>query len=309
MRFGGIEAGGSKFVCAIGGSDGRILIRSTIPTTTPEETIAEVAGFFRASSVNEPLAAVGVAAFGPVDLQRNSPTYGHVTSTPKRAWQHCDLVGMIAEAMGVADVAFDTDVNCAALAEYIYGAGRGYDPLVYMTLGTGIGGGAVIHGRILHGLVHPEMGHLRIRRATDDAFPGCCPAHGDCFEGLASGKAIAERWGAPAHELPQSHAAWQLETHYVALGLADIIVTLSPTRIVIGGGLRRRLLWPILFDEVRQLLNGYVRAKEVTDLISNYIVQPALGDDSGVMGAIALAVRAAAEAGGPSASTFTRTGT
>jgi len=292
-RFGGVEAGGSKFVCAVGDSHGTILSRRVVPTTTPRETLADVAAFFRTAIRDGPLAGAGLAAFGPVDLDRSSSTYGHVTSTPKTAWQQCNLAGAIAEAAGVSDVALDTDVNCAALAEYTYGAGRGFDPLVYVTLGTGIGGGAVIHGKPLHGLVHPEMGHLRIRRAAGDRFPGCCPWHGDCLEGLAGGRAIAERWGAAALELPPDHPAWELETRYVAQGLADVIVTLSPRRIVIGGGLRHKLLWPLLFDEVRQLLNGYVRAPEVNESIAAYIVPPALGDDAGVIGAITLAAREA----------------
>jgi fructokinase len=196
---------------------------------------------------------------------------------------------MLVEATGIPNVSIDTDVNCAALAESLWGAGRGCDPLVYVTLGTGIGGGVIVHGEPLHGLVHPEMGHLRVPHDALDPFPGCCPSHGDCLEGLASGTAMARRWGIPAHELPPDHPAWRLETHYVALGLANMVLTLSPRKIVVGGGLRSRLLWRELLKEVQQLLNGYVRAAELGSLIANYIVEPELRDDAGVLGAIALA--------------------
>jgi fructokinase len=287
--FGGVEAGGSKFVCAVGDAAGRLIHRQTIPTTTPGETIAKVGAFFRGCSRDEPLSGLGIGAFGPVDLDRHSPTYGYITTTPKQAWQQFDLAGMLAEATGIVNVSFDTDVNCAALGESLWGAGRGCDPLLYMTLGTGIGGGAIVRGTPLHGLVHPEMGHLRVPHDARDPFPGCCPSHGDCLEGLASGTAMARRWGVPAHELPPDHEAWRLETHYVALGLANMIVTLSPRKIVLGGGLRSRLLWPELFREVQELLNDYVRAPELGNQIATYIVEPGLGDDAGVLGAIALA--------------------
>lgn len=287
--FGGVEAGGSKFVCAVGDAAGRIIRRQTIPTTTPADTIAKVGAFFRACSGDPPLAGLGIGAFGPVDLNRHSPTYGYITTTPKPAWQQFDLAGMLVEATGILNVSIDTDVNCAALAESLWGTGRDCDPLVYMTLGTGIGGGVIVHGRALHGLVHPEMGHLRIPHDARDPFPGCCPSHGDCLEGLASGTAMAQRWGMPAHQLPPNHPAWRLETHYVALGLANIIVTLSPRKIVLGGGLRSRLLWSELFREIQELLNGYLRAPELGNQIESYIVEPGLGDDAGVLGAIALA--------------------
>jgi fructokinase len=235
------------------------------------------------------LAGLGIGAFGPLDLNPHSRTYGYITSTPKPAWQDCDLAGMLVDATGTSDVSIDTDVNCAALAESLWGAGRGCDPLVYITLGTGIGGGVIVHGKPLHGLMHPEMGHLRGLHDPSDGFPGCCPSHGDCLEGLASGTAMARRWGRPAHELPPDHPAWRLETHYVALGLANIILTLSPRKIVVGGGLRSRLRWSDLFREVQDLLNGYVRAPELSSMIASYIVEPGLGDDAGVLGAIALA--------------------
>jgi fructokinase len=287
--FGGVEAGGSKFVCGVGDAAGQLIHRQRITTTTPAETIANVGAFFRGCARDAPLSGLGIGAFGPVDLKRHSPTYGYITTTPKPAWQQFDLAGMLVEATGILNVSIDTDVNCAALAESLWGAGRNCDPLVYMTFGTGIGGGVIVHGKALHGLVHPEMGHLRVPRDARDPFPGCCPSHGDCLEGLASGTAMAQRWGMPAHQLPPNHPAWRLETHYVALGLANIILTLSPQKIVLGGGLRAGLLWRELFGELQQLLNGYVRAPELGSLIASYIVEPGLGDDAGVLGAIALA--------------------
>ena len=188
-------------------------------------------------------------------------------------------------------MAIDTDVNGAALAEYLWGAGKGIDSLIYMTIGTGIGGGGMVNGGLIHGLVHPEMGHIRIPHDREkDPFEGCCPYHGDCLEGLASGKAVEVRWGTPAEELPEDHPAWELEAHYLALGIGNIICTLSPGRIIAGGGLMKNpSLLPKIREKTREYLNGYIDSPKVTDDIENYIVTPGLGDYSGVLGAIALA--------------------
>ena len=280
---GGVEAGGTKFVCAIG--RGRDIVAETrIATTRPAETLAAVAAFFAGHG---PLAALGIASFGPVDLDPRSPSYGFVTTTPKPGWAHTDLAGSLRRALGVP-VAFETDVNAAALAEQRWGAARDVASVVYVTVGTGIGGGAVVNGRPLHGLVHPEMGHARIPHdRAADPFAGACPHHGDCWEGLAAAPALAARWGRPPESLPDDHPAWGLEARYLALGLVNLVLTLSPERVVLGGGVMRRAR---LLDRVRAeltaLVGGYVRVAD--------IAAPGLGERSGVLGALALAQDAAA---------------
>jgi fructokinase len=287
---GAVEAGGGKFVCAIG-SGPQDLVRATIPTTTPAETLERVVQFFRAKS--RPLAAMGIASFGPVDLDPGSPTFGFITSTPKQGWNNVDICGVLKRALG-APFAFDTDVNAAALAEARWGAGRdlkasGLDNILYITVGTGIGGGALVNGSPLHGLMHPEMGHIRIpHNHEEDPFPGACPFHGDCFEGLASGFAMELRWGVKAERLEPDHPAWRLEARYLALGLQNLVCVLSPRRIVLGGGVMHNLdLFPMIRQHLREFLDEYVHAPDV--------VPPLLGDDAGVLGGLVLAERALAE--------------
>ena len=277
-RLGGIEAGGSKFVCAAG-SGPQDAETAEFPTTTPGETIERAVEFFRA---REPVEAVGIASFGPIDLRPESSTYGYITSTPKRQWRNTDLAGAVCRALGVP-VAFDTDVNAAALAEWRWGAARGLHSFVYVTIGTGIGGGAVIDGRLLHGRMHPEMGHIRIPHDTArDPFPGNCPYHGDCLEGVASAPAIEGRWGKAAHLIPDGHVAWDLEADYLALGIVSWASTLSLERAVLGGGVMQRVeLFPKVRERVRELLNGYLEPPD--------IVAAELGRRAGVLGAIALA--------------------
>jgi fructokinase len=289
--YGGIEAGGTKFVCAVGSGPGELAAEARIPTTTPAETLAATIDFFSAQQARlGRLAAIGVGSFGPLDPQPGSPTFGTITSTPKPGWMNTDIVGPLARAFQVP-VGFDTDVNAAALAEGRWGAGQGLDNLVYLTVGTGIGGGGLVDGRPIHGLIHPEMGHILLPHDRQaDPFPGSCPYHGDCFEGLANGPAMARRWGQPAEALPPDHPAWPLEAHYVALGLAILICTLSPQRIVLGGGVMAQAqLFPLIRAEVPRLLNGYVQSPWITERADEYIVPPALGDRAGVLGAIALA--------------------
>jgi fructokinase len=289
-----VETGGSKVICAVGTGPDDVRARLRIPTDEPRATLREAVAFFREHAT--PVAAVGIACFGPVDLDRRSPSFGFITTTPKPGWAHTDVVGPFRAALGVP-IAFDTDVNGAALAEHAWGAARGVDPFVYMTVGTGIGGGGVVNGRLLHGLVHPEMGHLRIPHdPVADPFPGACPYHGDCLDGLASGRALAERWGVPAEALPPGHPGWELEADYLALGLVSIIGVLSPRRLVIGGGvLQHRPLLPRVRRRVVERLAGYVRAREVESDVDAYIVPPALGADAGVLGALALAHTALTE--------------
>jgi fructokinase len=287
--YGGIEAGGTKFVCVIGTSPRDILAEERFPTTTPDETIARSVEFF--TRHDHELAAIGIGAFGPVDLDPQSPTYGFITTTPKPGWAQVDLRGGIQRALNVP-VAFDTDVNVAAFGEHYWVTeNRALDPLLYMTVGTGIGVGGMVNGQLLHGLLHPEAGHMLLPRDPQrDPFTGACPYHGDCFEGLACGPAMAKRWGRPAETLPPDHPAWQLEAHYVALAVANLALVLSPQRIVIGGGVMQQTgLIDQVRHEVRDLLNGYVQSDRITQHIDQFIVPPALGNQSGMLGAIALA--------------------
>jgi len=295
MLLGGVEAGGTKFVCVAGTGVDDIRAETRLATTTPAETLREVVRFFaEVSSAHGPLAAIGVGSFGPVDLHQASPTFGHITSTPKSGWAGTDLVGTLRRAFGVP-AGFDTDVNAAALGEWRHGAARGLDSFVYLTVGTGIGGGGLAGGRLLHGLVHPEMGHMRVPHdLAADPFPGVCPFHGDCLEGLASGPAMAARWSAPAETLDAAHPAWALEARYLALALQNIVCTLSPQRIVIGGGVMAQpALLPLMRHEFSALLNGYIQTPDILQRVNDYVVAPALGNRAGVAGALVLAAQRA----------------
>ncbi len=288
---GGIEAGGTKFVCAVGTDPDDIRAEVRIPTTTPQETIGLAIQFFESQRIKlGPLAGIGIASFGPIDPQPGSPKFGYITSTPKPGWADTDFAGAVQRALGL-NVGFDTDVNVAALGEWRFGAGRGLDNLIYLTIGTGIGGGGLVNGKLMHGLIHPEMGHIRIPHdLAIDPYPGHCPFHGDCLEGLACGPAISERWKHPSAELPAEHPAWALEAHYLALALVNFICTLSPERIILGGGVMSHApLFPLIRREVQRLLNGYVQSLAILEDIDDYIVPPTLGSRSGVLGAFALA--------------------
>jgi fructokinase len=294
--FGGIEAGGTKFVCAVGTAPDDIRAEIRFPTTTPKETIDRAVDFFHErQSVDGPLTAVGIASFGPVDSNPDSPTYGYVTTTPKPGWSNIDLAGSIGRALGLP-AGFDTDVNGAALGEQRWGAAQGLDNFIYLTIGTGIGGGAMLNGRLAHGLIHPEMGHIRLPHDREaDPYAGRCPYHGDCLEGLASGPAIGERWGRPAETIPADHPAWELEGHYLAFALVNFICAVSPQRIIMGGGVMAQPhLFPLIQRKVQELLNGYIRSPAIIEEIESYIVPPELGDQAGVLGAIALAERVSA---------------
>jgi len=288
---GAVEAGGTKFVCLIGTGPGDMREQARFSTLSPEVTLRETLDFFRnAAARHGQLDAIGIASFGPIDLRLDSPTYGYITSTPKPGWANVDIAGTIRDALAVP-VGFDTDVNAAALAEWRWGSAQGLDTFIYLTIGTGIGGGGLVNGRLLHGLVHPEMGHVRIPHDLDeDPFAGVCPFHGDCLEGLASGPAMNARWLQPAEQLPDDHPGWALEARYLALALVNFICALSPERIVIGGGvMSKTLLYPLIRSQVLALVNNYVRAPQLLEGIDNYIVPPWLGGYAGVLGALALA--------------------
>ena len=289
--YGGIEGGGTKFVCAVGSSPDDIRAEARFATADPERTIQEVVAFFQEQSrLQGTLAGIGLACFGPLDLRAGSPNYGYITSTPKPGWAQVDILGMLSRGLGMP-VAFDTDVNGAVLGEWRWGAGQGVNSLIYLTVGTGIGGGALVAGRPVHGLVHPEMGHQLIPhdRAVDP-FPGACLFHGDCLEGLATGPAMAKRWGKSAEELPADHPAWALEAEYLASGLVNLILAYSPERIVLGGGVMKASgLLALIRQKVQQKLAGYVNSTAILEEMAAYIVPAGLGDRAGVLGAMALA--------------------
>jgi fructokinase len=285
MLFGGIEAGGTKFVCGIGNENGEILEQITIPTTVPEETMPKVIEFFQ----DKKLDAIGIGSFGPIDVDPKSPTFGFITETPKLPWKNYNIVGEMKKHFQVP-IGFHTDVTAAALAESTWGAAQGLDSCVYMTVGTGIGVGAVIGGKLLQGLTHPEMGHILVRRHPDDQFLGACPYHGDCLEGMAAGPAIEKRWNQKGQLLTEQNEVWELEAYYLAQALMNYILILSPKKIIIGGGVsKQEQLLPLVRDHVLELLNGYVPVSELTnEKIDQYIVLPQLGDQAGLTGAIAL---------------------
>ncbi len=288
--YGAVEAGGTKFVCAVGTGPDNLLERVQFPTRTPEETMARVIAFFKPHLSR--LEAIGVGTFGPVDVHPTSPTYGTITSTPKPGWQYFNIREALERALHVP-VYVETDVNAAALGEHQWGAGQGLHTFVYITVGTGIGGGALVEGHLLHGLMHPEMGHMRVPHYQDqDPFPGICPFHGDCLEGLASGPAMAERWHADPATLPPEHPAWDLEAHYLAWAVVNLVTILAPQRVILGGGvMHQEHLFPRIRDKASRILADYVAPLASEDAWETYIVPPALGDNAGILGALALALR------------------
>ena len=291
LLYGAIEGGGTKFICAIGSGPHNIRAEARFATTTPGETIGQVIEFFQQQEESlGKLAAIGFACFGPLDPNPASPTYGYVLPTPKPGWSNADVVGMLHKEFDVP-IVFDTDVNGAALGEWRWGKAQGLQTFIYLTVGTGIGGGAYVEGRLLHGLIHPEMGHLLLRHDREkDPFDGVCPFHGDCFEGLASGPALEKRWKLRAENFAPDHPAWELEADYIAQALVDYVMTLSPQRIIIGGGVGSlEHLLPRVQKRTRELINGYVQSPAILEQIESYIVNPGLGNRSGMLGALALA--------------------
>ncbi|ARM72460.1 fructokinase [Listeria monocytogenes] len=284
MVYGAIEAGGTKFVVAIGEKSGKIIKRASYPTTEPAETMKAVIQFFK--QYEDELTAIGIGSFGPIDIRKSSATYGYITQTPKLAWRNYDIVGAMKKEFNVP-IGFTTDVNAAALGEVSLGAAAGLDSCIYLTIGTGIGGGAVVSGKILEGFSHPEMGHIMVRRHKRDRFNGNCPSHSDCLEGLAAGGAIEKRWGQKAAELADNEEVWNLEAHYIAQALMNYTLILSPERIVLGGGvMKQRQLFPLVRQKLKALVNNYVQLPDLDE----YIVPPKLEDDAGVTGCILLAV-------------------
>ena len=289
MLFGTLEAGGTKMVLSIGNEQNELIEQTSIPTEDPAKTIPAMIDWFRGKGI----AALGIGTFGPVDLKKESPTYGWITKTPKPGWSDKPLLPPMQEALGVPAL-IDTDVNAAALAEWKLGAARGLNSCLYVTVGTGIGAGLVIEGKLVHGLVHPEFGHMLLRQEKEDPAPdGFCPYHKGCLEGLASGPAIEKRWGRKAYDLPADHEAWDLEAAYLAQMCMNAVCGFSPEKIILGGGvMQQKHLFPLIRRKTLALLNGYVQAKEILENIDSYIVEPGLGTKSGATGALLLAQQA-----------------
>lgn len=283
MRIGALEAGGTKMVCAIGDENGKIFEQVSIPTETPEITMPKLIEYFKAKDIE----ALGIGCFGPICPDKESKWYGYITSTPKLAWKNYNIVGAFKEALGVP-VGFDTDVNGSCLGEATFGAAKGLKNVIYLTVGTGIGAGELVDGKLLHGNLHPEAGHMPMRLHPEDTYKGKCPYHGTCFEGLAAGPAIEARWGKSAKELSDNEKVWDMEGYYIAEALVTYILVLAPQRIILGGGVMHQLqLFPIIRKYVKEMLNGYILTAELED-IDTYIVPAGLNDDQGIIGCLIL---------------------
>lgn len=288
MLIGGIEAGGTKMVCAIGDENGTIIDRKSFPTRQPKETFEDIISYFKEWDIK----ALGIGCFGPVDLNKNSETYGYITSTPKPGWANCDIVGTFMEALGVP-VGIDTDVNGAILGEVTWGAAKDVESAIYITIGTGVGVGVYVNGKLLHGLVHPEAGHILLAKHPKDSYQGRCPYHSNCVESLASGPAIEERWGKKAFELADREEVWELEAYYIASAITNYILTYSPQKIILWGGvMHQEQLFAKVRTQVKEMLNGYVDNPMILEDMDNYIVKPELGEDPGILGAIKLGLDA-----------------
>lgn len=287
MRLGGLEAGGTKMVCAIGNEKGEIEKQVSFPTTSPEETMPKMIEFF----AKENIEALGIGCFGPIDPVKGSETYGYITTTPKKGWNNYPIVQEFENALKVP-VGFDTDVNSSVLGEVTFGDAKSLHSCLYLTIGTGIGAGVYVNGELLHGNMHPEAGHILIRRKEGDSFEGCCPFHKDCFEGMAAGPAIEKRYGVKAVELFDREEVWKLEAHYIAQALVTYTLTYAPQKIILGGGVMHQMqLFPLIREEFDKLLAGYIATKEVKDL-EHYIVPASLKDLQGAMGCLELARQA-----------------
>lgn len=294
--YGALEAGGTKMVLAVMDENGNTVREDTIPTRTPEETMPEMLAFFSADAVS----SLGIGGFGPLNLDRNAPEYGHIMETPKLPWRHYPLLQAFRDSLQVP-VGLDTDVNAAALAEARLGAAKGKESCLYVTVGTGIGGGVIIHGKPVHGLMHSEIGHISVVPVPGDPMPeGICPYHPHCLEGLASGPSIKQRWGISAKELPPDHPGWEIESEYLAQLCANAMLSFSPEMIILGGGvMQQKFLLPMIREKTLKLLNGYIAHPAVSEGLTRYIVTPGLDTRSGITGAYLLAREAERESSLP----------
>ncbi len=291
MMLGALEAGGTKMVCAVGNESGEIFDQVSIPTLRPEETMPEMAAYFKQYSLD----GLGIACFGPIDPVKGSATYGRILKTPKEGWQNVDMAGYFGEQLG-CPVGFDTDVNGSVLGEVTYGAARNTRTCIYVTIGTGIGAGSYLEGKLHHGLTHAEAGHILVRRHEKDTYAGHCPFHGDCFEGMAAGPAIEERWGAKAYDLADRPEVWEMEAWYIAQACMTYTLVYSPERIILGGGvMHQEQLFPLIRSQFLTFLGGYLGQETILDA-EHFIVPCSLNDNQGILGCLKLAADAAEEA-------------
>lgn len=284
MLLGGIEAGGTKMVLAIGDENGQIFEKVTIPTDTPDVSVPKMIEFFQGKGIE----ALGIGCFGPIDLNKNSETYGYITTTPKPGWGNYDFAGAFRKALNVP-VGFDLDVNAAILGEVTWGAAKDSEVAIYITIGTGVGVGVSINGQLLHGLIHPEAGHMILQPHPEDTYKGHCPYHGNCLEGMAAGPAVEERWGKKGVELADNPKVWEIESFYIAQAIANYALCYSPNKIILWGGvMHQEQMFPLIRKQVQELLNGYLNSPMIKDHIDEYIVAPGLGDEPGIKGALRL---------------------
>lgn len=285
MILGALEAGGTKMVLAVGDERGKIFEQISIPTTTPQETIPKIIEYFKTKNIE----ALGIGSFGPIDLDKKSSTYGYITNTPKLAWRNFDIVGSIKKELSIP-IGFDTDVNASLLGEYTFGIAKNKENAIYITIGTGIGMGILSNSKLVHGMLHPEAGHMILKKHIKDFYEGKCPSHLSCFEGLASGPAIEERYGKKGAELSDDIEVWDLEAYYIAQAIYNLILSLSPQIIILGGGvMHQKSLYPLILKYVQEFNNGYLSTKEFESLDS-YIVKASLDDNQGIMGCLILAL-------------------
>lgn len=279
--YGAIEAGGTKFVLAIGDEDYSIIDKRVIPTTSPVETLNKVIEYFKEYKIQ----SIGLGSFGPIDLNENSETYGWLTTTPKIEWQMFDVVGYLKNELQVPIIA-TTDVNASCYGEYKFGIAKGTKSCLYYTIGTGIGAGAINNGSFISGLSHPEMGHMKLNRNSEDRFPGCCPFHGDCLEGMASGPALEKRTGKKGKDISSEDREWDYFVEYIAQAIHNASVMLDPEVIILGGGVMKR---DYLLNRVRKLVLSYNSDYKKLPKIEDYICLASLNDEQGILGCLALA--------------------
>ncbi len=299
MLYGALETGGSRTICAVGDESGQVLEKEVIITSTPDETMAKVLEYFRAKlevpEGEEAICALGVGSFGPVDVRKHSKTYGNVLNTPKIAWRNYPIVQTLKDALNIP-VGLDTDVNAALLGEVVWGAAKGLSDAVYIKIGAGIGMGAISGGHLIHGMLHPEIGHIKMVRVEGDTYKGHCPNHGACFEGMACGPAIHDRWGKSPKELADNAQVWEFEARYISQALTAVTLMLSPQKIILGGGvMHQSKLFPLIRKYLLEEINNYIDTKELRN-IDSYVVPAALNDNQGIMGALKLAEIAATDA-------------
>lgn len=290
MVLGALEAGGTKMVCAIGNEHGQVTERISIPTVSPKETMPKMTAFFKKYDIE----ALGIGCFGPINPVKGTATYGYITSTPKLAWQDFNIVGAFEKALG-CPVGLDTDVNAAVLGEVTFGAAKGLSSCIYVTVGTGVGVGVYVNGALLHGMMHPEAGHILLQRHPKDRYKGKCPFHGNCLEGMAAGPAIEERWGAEGAKLKDRREVWELEAYYIAQACVNYTLVYSPKRIILGGGvMHQEQLFPMIRKQYQKLMAGYLITPELENL-NWYIVPASLEDNQGILGCLELAFEAVGE--------------